>query len=109
MSDRQPPFRAEHVGSLLRPDERDFCTLYTLLKLKTFRKVIQKRYAVAKGEATQADLTPIEDRAVRDIVALQQECGFHGTRVLSDKFMLQTDAQTILKKDSAMASSGVIR
>lgn len=57
---RNPPFRAEHVGSLLRPDA-----------------LVQKRYDVAAGKATQADLEPLEDKAIADVVKLQKECGFH--------------------------------
>lgn len=57
---RSPPFRAEHVGSLLRPDE-----------------LVQKRYAVAAGKADAAELKPIEDKAVTEVVKLQKDCGFH--------------------------------
>ena len=57
---RSPPFRAEHVGSLLRPDE-----------------LVQKRYAVAEGKAKPEELKPIEDKAVTEVVKLQKECGFH--------------------------------
>jgi len=57
---RSPPFRAEHVGSLLRPDE-----------------LVQKRYDVAEGRASQSDLEPLEDKSVANVVKLQQDCGFH--------------------------------
>jgi hypothetical protein len=57
---RSPPFRAEHVGSLLRPDE-----------------LVQKRYAVAAGKASPDELRPIEDSAVAQVVKLQKDCGFH--------------------------------
>lgn len=57
---RSPPFRAEHVGSLLRPDE-----------------LVQKRYAVAEGKAKAEELRPIEDKAVTEVVKLQKDCGFH--------------------------------
>lgn len=57
---RSPPFRAEHLGSLLRPDD-----------------LIQKRYAVAKGEASESDLEPLEATAIKEIVELQKECGVH--------------------------------
>ncbi|KAK9897283.1 methionine synthase-like protein [Cystobasidium minutum MCA 4210] len=57
---RNPPFRAEQLGSLLRPEE-----------------LIQKRYAVAKGEADASDLQPLEDASVKEIVKLQQDCGIH--------------------------------
>ncbi|MCJ1325059.1 hypothetical protein MMC10_001721 [Thelotrema lepadinum] len=58
---RNPPFRAEHIGSLLRPEE-----------------LVKHRYAVANGSATKESLVPIEQEAIRDIVKLQQECGIHG-------------------------------
>jgi hypothetical protein len=57
---RSPPFRAEHVGSLLRPDE-----------------LVQKRYAVAAGKADAGELKPIEDKSVTEVVKLQKDCGFH--------------------------------
>nr|POF11533.1 uncharacterized protein yxjh [Quercus suber] len=57
---RNPPFRAEHIGSLLRPEE-----------------LLRKRYAVAQGDETAESLVPVEQQAIRDVVALQQECGLH--------------------------------
>jgi len=57
---RNPPFRAEHIGSLLRPQE-----------------LVQKRYAVADGSATPDQLKPIEQKAIKEVVQLQQECGIH--------------------------------
>lgn len=58
---RNPPFRAEHVGSLLRPKE-----------------LLEHRYAVfADKTATPESLIPVEQAAIKDIVQLQKECGFH--------------------------------
>jgi len=57
---RNPPFRAEHLGSLLRPDD-----------------LLKTRDAVEKGTAQQRQLASIEDRAVQDIVDLQIKLGFH--------------------------------
>lgn len=57
---RNPPFRAEHIGSLLRPQE-----------------LVQKRYAVADGSATPDQLKPVEEKAIKEVVQLQQECGIH--------------------------------
>lgn len=54
---RNPPFRAEHIGSLLRPDE-----------------LVQMRYAVANASATPDQLKPIEERAITDVVQLQKDC-----------------------------------
>lgn len=55
---RSPPFRAEHVGSLLRPQE-----------------LVQKRYDVASGKAKLEDLVPLEDKSVEEVIKLQQDCG----------------------------------
>lgn len=57
---QRPPFRAEHLGSLLRPTE-----------------LLKGRAALDKQELTQKDLTPIEDRAIQDIVKTQLDLGFH--------------------------------
>ncbi|KAK6438033.1 hypothetical protein LTR95_005770 [Oleoguttula sp. CCFEE 5521] len=59
-SPRNPPFRAEHIGSLLRPKE-----------------LVEKRYAVAAGKASKDDLKPLEEASIKSIVELQQKCGFH--------------------------------
>jgi methionine synthase II (cobalamin-independent) len=55
---RSPPFRAEHVGSLLRPQE-----------------LVQKRYDVASGKAQPDELVPLEDKSVEEVIKLQQDCG----------------------------------
>jgi 5-methyltetrahydropteroyltriglutamate--homocysteine methyltransferase len=56
---REPPFRAEHVGSLLRP-----------------KTLLDARAAFAQGKITRAELTASEDAAIRDAIALQQRLGF---------------------------------
>lgn len=56
---RNPPFRAEHLGSLLRTE--------TLLK---------KRAEVEKKEAPESDLKPIEDKDIKDIVGTQTKLGY---------------------------------
>jgi 5-methyltetrahydropteroyltriglutamate--homocysteine methyltransferase len=53
-----PPFRADHVGSLLRPPE-----------------LLQARANRASGTITAADLATIEDSAIRDVVRLQEDVG----------------------------------
>jgi 5-methyltetrahydropteroyltriglutamate--homocysteine methyltransferase len=53
-----PPFRAEHVGSLLRPP--------TLLEM---------RRKFARGEIDRATLAAAEDRAIEDAIALQARVG----------------------------------
>jgi 5-methyltetrahydropteroyltriglutamate--homocysteine methyltransferase len=56
----RPPFRADHVGSFLRPQE--------LLAL---------RDKVKKGEATRTQLRDLEDKSIRDLVAMQERLGLH--------------------------------
>jgi 5-methyltetrahydropteroyltriglutamate--homocysteine methyltransferase len=58
MQRTKPPFRADHVGSLLRP-----------AALKVAR---EKR---AKGEITAAELTAVEDREIERVIKKQEEVG----------------------------------
>jgi 5-methyltetrahydropteroyltriglutamate--homocysteine methyltransferase len=60
----EPPFRAEHIGSLLRP-----------------RALVQARHDHAAGRIDDARLRAIEDDAIRDVVALQEDLGL---RVATD-------------------------
>jgi 5-methyltetrahydropteroyltriglutamate--homocysteine methyltransferase len=53
-----PPFRADHVGSLLRPPE-----------------LLQARARHAAGELTAGQLREAEDAAIRDVVTMQRELG----------------------------------
>jgi 5-methyltetrahydropteroyltriglutamate--homocysteine methyltransferase len=53
-----PPFRADHVGSLLRPPE-----------------LLRARAARAAGTITADQLTQAEDDAIRDAVAMQEAAG----------------------------------
>lgn len=55
------PFRAEHVGSFLRPDD-----------------LLHVRHAWNDKKATGIELKTAEDNAVNQIVKLQQDLGFHG-------------------------------
>ncbi|EOD48688.1 methionine vitamin-b12 independent [Neofusicoccum parvum] len=61
---RNPPFRAEHLGSLLRP-----------------KNLLDKRAEVHDGKAKAEELKPLEDEAIKDIVDKQQQWGY---RALSD-------------------------
>ncbi|HZC73136.1 MAG TPA: 5-methyltetrahydropteroyltriglutamate--homocysteine S-methyltransferase [Jatrophihabitans sp.] len=54
----QPPFRADHVGSLLRP-----------------KHLLDARAAQAAGDIERAELRAIEDRAIREVVRLQEDIG----------------------------------
>jgi 5-methyltetrahydropteroyltriglutamate--homocysteine methyltransferase len=56
-----PPFRADHVGSLLRPPE--------LLRARSEREA---------GRVSAAELRAVEDDAVRDAVQMQREAGIQG-------------------------------
>src|SRR5690606_6818162 len=57
----KPPFRADQVGSLLRPQR--------LHDARTRRE---------RGEITAEELRAIEDDAIRDAVTLQESLGFKG-------------------------------
>ena len=61
MSTETPPFRADHVGSLLRPAE--------LLRARDERQ---------QGNISAEALRAIEDRAIRDGAKLQEEIGLQG-------------------------------
>jgi methionine synthase II (cobalamin-independent) len=58
---RNPPFRAEHLGSLLRTE-----------------KLLEARHAWEEGKQSADALTAIEDGDIRDIVQTQLDLGFHG-------------------------------
>src|SRR5919202_4654599 len=53
-----PPFRADHVGSLLRPPH-----------------LLQAREDFAQGRIDAQELRGIEDEAIRDVVRKQEEVG----------------------------------
>jgi 5-methyltetrahydropteroyltriglutamate--homocysteine methyltransferase len=54
----KPPFRADHVGSLLRP-----------------KKLREARDAFQKNALSRAELTKVEDESIRDVVKLQEDVG----------------------------------
>lgn len=53
-----PPFRADHIGSLKRP-----------------AKLLEKRKAFDDKTCTQEELTVVEDEAIAAIVQMQREAG----------------------------------
>ncbi|EAU93164.2 hypothetical protein CC1G_10532 [Coprinopsis cinerea okayama7 len=53
-----PPFRAEHIGSLLRPDS-----------------LFEKRQQLEDGKCTREDVRAVEDDAIKHVVNLQREVG----------------------------------
>ena len=57
----RPPFRADHVGSLLRP-----------------QSLLELRERVERGEATTAALRAHEDECIRAVVRLQEGLGLAG-------------------------------
>jgi 5-methyltetrahydropteroyltriglutamate--homocysteine methyltransferase len=54
----EPPFRADHVGSLLRPPE-----------------LLRAREELAQGRLSAHELQGVEDDAIRDAVRMQEEVG----------------------------------
>jgi len=62
MTDKmKPPFRADHVGSLLRPPE-----------------LLQEREKHQRGELSAGQLRQVEDRCIRDAVKMQEDVGMQG-------------------------------
>jgi len=55
---QKPPFRADHVGSFLRP-----------------KYLLEAREQKAKGEISAAQLRAVEDKAIAEIVKFQQDVG----------------------------------
>jgi 5-methyltetrahydropteroyltriglutamate--homocysteine methyltransferase len=55
---KNPPFRADHVGSFLRP-----------------KYLLEAREQKAKGQITAAQLRAVEDKAITEIVKFQQDVG----------------------------------
>jgi 5-methyltetrahydropteroyltriglutamate--homocysteine methyltransferase len=58
LSRMNPPFRAEHIGSFLRP-----------------QYLLDLRARFARGEASRDELTAAEDRAIKEALALQERVG----------------------------------
>ncbi len=57
----RPPFRADHVGSLLRP-----------------KILLDAREARQAGQISAEAFKAVEDEAVRQIIRIQQDCGLQG-------------------------------
>lgn len=57
----KPPFRADHVGSLLRP-----------------QRLLDMRDRFFKGEATAAELRAVEDECIAEVVERQEAVGLEG-------------------------------
>src|SRR5439155_22636343 len=54
----KPPFRADHVGSLLRP-----------------QRLLKARGDFAAGRVSAEELRAVEDEAIRDVVKMQEDVG----------------------------------
>jgi 5-methyltetrahydropteroyltriglutamate--homocysteine methyltransferase len=94
MQDRtKPPFRADHVGSLIRPDT-----------------LIEARAAAEKGEMAAAELARIQHGAVRDVVRLQQEVGLRlATDGEYNRFSWQRDFLLKIGNVKPLASKLTVR
>jgi 5-methyltetrahydropteroyltriglutamate--homocysteine methyltransferase len=57
----QPPFKADHVGSFLRP-----------------KQLLDARRRRQNGEITAAELRTVEDAAIRNVVRFQEDLGLKG-------------------------------
>jgi 5-methyltetrahydropteroyltriglutamate--homocysteine methyltransferase len=93
MQRTKPPFRADHVGSLIRPDA-----------------LIAAREAAEQGKMSAAELTRVQQTAIRDIVRLQQEAGL---KVVTDgeynRFSWQRDFLLKIGNVKPMASRLTVR
>lgn len=98
MSNARPPFRADHVGSLLRPD--------------SVKKARQQHFEDKTLSA--ADLAEIEDAAIIDLIRLQEETGLP---VVTDgearrsfwhyDFMGGLDGLDLVERDEGVQFAGV--
>jgi 5-methyltetrahydropteroyltriglutamate--homocysteine methyltransferase len=94
MQDRtKPPFRADHVGSLIRPDA-----------------LIEARAAAEKGEMVAAELARIQHGAIRNVVSLQQEVGLRlATDGEYNRFSWQRDFLLKIGNVKPLASKLTVR
>lgn len=75
---RSPPFRAEHLGSLLRPKD-----------------LLKERNAFEAGKITLEQLTPVEDEAIKATVKMQTDRGFHA---ISDGEYRYASASSLIQR-----------
>jgi 5-methyltetrahydropteroyltriglutamate--homocysteine methyltransferase len=89
----KPPFRADHVGSLIRPDA-----------------LIAARAAAEKGEMPPAELIRIQHDAIRGVVRLQEDIGL---KLVTDgeynRFSWQRDFLLKIGNVKPMASKLTVR
>ena len=97
MTYRRPPFRADHVGSLLRPPE-----------------LLRAREQYQKGTLSAESLREIEDSSIRDVAKLQEEIGLQGITdgeyrrtIWHADFLRQIEGVSV--QEGAAADAGVTR
>ena len=73
----KPPFRADHVGSFLRP-----------------KYLLDAREQAAKGEITPAQLRAVEDRAITEIVKFQRDVGLRASPTASSGAPISTSTSS---------------
>jgi 5-methyltetrahydropteroyltriglutamate--homocysteine methyltransferase len=100
-----PPFRAEHVGSLLRPEK--------LLRARAAAEGDQ--YREASGPLRYAQLKDIEDEAIVEAVRLQEDVGLDGVtdgefrrRSWFQDFLLSLSGTAITFIDSSKTISAAL-
>ena len=94
---KKAPFRADHVGSLLRPQE-----------------LLQARERRQSGELSAAALRQIEDRCIRDVVKMQEDIGLQSITdgeyrrtIWHADFLRQING--VIVKEGVAAQRGVAR
>ena len=90
MAESRPPFRADHVGSLLRP-----------ASLKALR--LEKE----AGKASAAQLAAAEDAAIREGVKLQEDAGLEG--ITDGEMRRKSWHMDFLMQLSGLTSEGKVR
>jgi len=83
----RPPFRADHVGSLLRP-----------------ARLIEARDRRAQGEISAEALRAAEDEAIREAVRLQQDIGLDG--ITDGEFRRTSWSSDFLKQIEGVTVTG---
>src|SRR5215470_7329440 len=93
----RPPFRADHVGSLLRPPE-----------------LLRAREQHQQGTLSAESLREIEDRSIHDVAKLQEDIGLQGITdgeyrrtIWHADFLRQIEGVTV--KEGVAAGGGVAR
>ena len=79
MQRTKPPYRADHVGSLIRPDA-----------------LIRAREQAEQKAIPEAELKRIQQAAIRDVVRMQEELGLKLVTDGRRLFLITDDARRIL-------------